>query len=134
MRRRGSSRDPQPATNHALAATALRRALATRQQAFALRQLASGLAVAAHSLALFAGALFGRLFIGAAGFHLTENTFALQFLLKDPKGLVDVVVSDENLQWLPHSVRVQAPQAARRREIAANRDKAVWKGNDEIVG
>ena len=33
----------------------------------------------------------------AAELHLAEETFALHLLLQRPKGLVDIVVADENL-------------------------------------
>ena len=32
-----------------------------------------------------------------AEFHLAEDAFALHFLLQRPEGLIDIVVTDENL-------------------------------------
>ena len=67
-------------------------------QAFALRLLARGLAGSADGLASLPSSLFGRLFIGPAALHLTKKTFALKLLLQHPEGLIDIVVSDGNLQ------------------------------------
>ena len=55
------------------------------------------LAGAAHGLGLLASALLGRLLIGSATLHLAEHAFALQFLLKNANGLIDIVVAHENL-------------------------------------
>src|SRR5664279_3934669 len=68
-----------------------------RQQAFALQLLAGELARAAHGFGLFTDLLFGGLFIMAAELHLAENTLALHLLLQHLEGLVDIVVTDENL-------------------------------------
>ncbi|NRP70704.1 hypothetical protein ILFOPFJJ_01585 [Ensifer psoraleae] len=72
--------------------------LRTGQQAFALEFLAGELPVTAHGFRLFAHALFGRLFVGAARLHFAENAFALHLLLQNAKGLLDVIIPDENLQ------------------------------------
>src|SRR6476661_5790164 len=67
------------------------------QQAFALQLLAGELARAAHRFGLFAGFLFGGLFIMAAELHLAENSLALHLLLQRLEGLIDVVIANENL-------------------------------------
>ena len=68
-----------------------------RKQAFALHLLAGQLAGAAHGLGLFAGALFGGLFIMTAQLHFAENALALHLLLERLEGLIDIVVANENL-------------------------------------
>lgn len=70
----------------------------TGNQTFALSELARGLAGATNSFSLFTGALFGGLFKGPAGLHFTEYAFALQLLLQNAEGLVDIVIADEYLQ------------------------------------
>ena len=70
-----------------------------RQKAFALGLFAGQLACAADSFGTLACALFRRLFIRTAGFHLPENTLALHLLLEHFKGLIDIVVANDNLQW-----------------------------------
>ncbi|MBB4303517.1 hypothetical protein GGD81_002560 [Rhodobium orientis] len=72
--------------------------LASGDEAFALRELARCLAAAPDRLGLFARTLLGRLFIGATGLHFAEKALTLHLLFQDAKGLVDVVVSDEDLQ------------------------------------
>ncbi|TDR34446.1 hypothetical protein DES43_11452 [Aquamicrobium defluvii] len=67
-------------------------------QTFANGKLASGLSGAADGFSLFTAAALGWFLIGAARLHFTENAFALQFLLEDPEGLIDVVVTNEYLQ------------------------------------
>jgi hypothetical protein len=68
------------------------------KNAFALSELARSLAGAADSFSLFAGTFFRRLFESPAGFHLTENAFALKLLLQDAEGLINIVITDEDLQ------------------------------------
>jgi hypothetical protein len=88
-------------TTHALAPEKLPRAehfLWRREQAFALHLLAGELALAADGFSLFARSLFRGLFISAARLHFAKYAFALQLLLQNPECLIDVVVSDENLQ------------------------------------
>src|SRR6201994_3145389 len=68
-----------------------------RQQAFALQFLAGQLARAAHGFGLFAGLLFGGVFIMAAELHLAENALALHLLLQRLEGLIDIVIANENL-------------------------------------
>jgi hypothetical protein len=72
--------------------------LRRRQQAFALQLLAGELALATNGFGLFACSLFGGFFIGAARLHFAKHAFALQLLLQNPECLVDIVVSNENLQ------------------------------------
>lgn len=71
-----------------------------RKETFALKLLARKLALAANCLGLFPDTLLGWLFIGAARLELAEQTFALHLLLQDTERLVDIVVSNENLQIL----------------------------------
>src|SRR5918993_3633498 len=47
---------------------------------------------------LLAGLFLRRLLVGLSRLHLAENAFTLHLLLEGAKSLVDVVVSDENLQ------------------------------------
>src|SRR5208283_5536121 len=68
-----------------------------RKQAFALHLLAGQLAGAANGFGLFAGALFGGLFIMAAQLHFAENALTLHLLLERLEGLIDIVVANENL-------------------------------------
>src|SRR5262249_33966179 len=68
-----------------------------RQQPLALHALARELARPADGFRLFARLLFGGLFVVAAELHLAENALALHLLLQRLKGLVDVVVANENL-------------------------------------
>jgi len=63
-------------------------------EAFAFDPLAFQLTGAADRLCLFTGAAFGRLFIGTAHFHFTENAFALHLFLQCAERLIDVVVSN----------------------------------------
>jgi hypothetical protein len=67
-------------------------------ETFALRHLSSGLAGPANRFALFARTLLRWLFVGAPTLHLAEQAFALQLLLQRPERLVDIVVTNEDLQ------------------------------------
>ncbi len=53
--------------------------------------------MAADGFGLLAGATLGRFLVVAAQLHLTEDAFALKFLLEGAQRLVDIVVADENL-------------------------------------
>src|SRR5262249_60684524 len=68
-----------------------------RQQPLALHALARELARPADRFRLFARLLFGGLFVMAAKLHFAEDPLALHLLLQRLEGLVDVVVTDENL-------------------------------------
>jgi hypothetical protein len=68
-----------------------------RQQTLALKLLASELAGAADGLRLLPHFPLGGLFIMTAEFHLAKDALALHFLLQHPEGLIDIVVTDENL-------------------------------------
>lgn len=63
----------------------------------AVRLFASEFTPAANSFGGFANANFRWLFVVAAHLHLTEDTFALHFLFKRAQGLIDIVVSNNNL-------------------------------------
>src|SRR5580704_14501160 len=67
------------------------------QEALALGALAGELAGAADRFGLFPRLLFGGLFVVSAQLHLAENALALHLFLQRLEGLVDIVVTDENL-------------------------------------
>lgn len=71
-----------------------------RQQTLTLHSFPGELAVTPHGFRLFPDALLGRLLVCTAGFHLAEDALTLQLLLQDPEGLIDIVVSNENLQTI----------------------------------
>src|ERR1700722_11578405 len=75
-----------------------------RQQPFALQLLAGELARTAHGFGLFTGLLLGWLFVMTAELHLAENTLALHLLLQRLKGLVDIVIANENLHAASSSI------------------------------
>src|SRR4051795_6061682 len=65
--------------------------------ALAFHALAQQLAGAAYGFRLFAGALLGRLLVVPAQLHLAENPLALHLLLQRAQGLIDIVVTNQNL-------------------------------------
>jgi hypothetical protein len=68
-----------------------------RQQTLALQLFAGELAGAADGLRLLPDSPLGGFFVMATEFHLAEYALALHLLLQHLKGLVDIVVADENL-------------------------------------
>src|SRR5207253_4480208 len=68
-----------------------------RNEAFALHFLAGEFARPAHRLGFLASLLFRGFFIMAAELHLAENALTLHLFLQRLEGLVDVIVTDENL-------------------------------------
>src|ERR1700749_2187692 len=95
---RPCTRTPTPPTSTTtIGASAEHRLRLHRQQAFALQLLARQLARAADSFGLFTGFLFGGLLVMTAELHLAENPLALHLLLQRLEGLIDIVVTDENL-------------------------------------
>ena len=66
-------------------------------EALALYALSFQLARTTYSLSLFTGSAFGRLFVGTAQFHFTEDALALHLLLQDLQGLIDIVVTNRDL-------------------------------------
>jgi len=66
-------------------------------KAFALHALARQLSSAPDSFRPFPGLPLGRLLIAAPQLHLTEHALALHFFLQRLEGLIDIVVSDYNL-------------------------------------
>src|SRR5580698_1035985 len=68
-----------------------------RQEALTLQLLARKLAGAADRLRLLPHLLFRWFLVVAAEFHLAENALALHLFLQHLEGLVDIVVTDENL-------------------------------------
>ena len=91
--------DPIPAPAGLLPAAGL---AFRRQETFALRAFAGELAGAANGLGLFACTLFGWLFVLIPELHLTEDTLTLHFLLQRLKGLIDIVIANENLHAYPY--------------------------------
>lgn len=69
-------------------------------QSLTLRFLASYLACAPDSFGFLTNSLFGRFLVSTARLHFAEQPFTLHFLLEDPKGLIDIVIPNENLQNL----------------------------------
>lgn len=59
---------------------------------------------------MLAGLALGRLFIGPALLHLAENALALHALLQNLESLLDIVVSDENLQNISNLKVVPVPR------------------------
>jgi hypothetical protein len=74
-----------------------RRARFHGKEALALEALARELAGAADRLGFLARFLFGGLLVVAAQLHLSEDALALHLFLERRDGLIDVVVTDENL-------------------------------------
>ena len=66
-------------------------------EALALYALSFQLARTTYSLSLFTGSAFGRLFVGTAQLHFTEDALALHLLLQDLQGLIDVIVTNRDL-------------------------------------
>ncbi len=69
-------------------------------EAFTLHSLAQQLARPANSFSLFTGSLFRRLFVIPAKLHFAENSLALHLLLERAQGLIDIVVTDQNLHGI----------------------------------
>lgn len=65
--------------------------------AFALHPLADELAGAANRFGLLARALFRRFFVEFPAFHFPESPFALHLFLQHFKGLIDIIVADNDL-------------------------------------
>ena len=82
-------------------------------EAFALHALAQQLARPADSFCLFTGPLFRRLFVVPAKFHFAEDSLALHLLLERAQGLIDVVVSDQNLHGIPSPLGCRCDTANR---------------------
>src|SRR6516164_1436212 len=68
-----------------------------RQQTLPLQLFAGELAGATDGFCLLPGSPLGRFFVMAAELHFAEDALALHLLLQHPKGLVDIVVTYENL-------------------------------------
>jgi hypothetical protein len=70
------------------------------------RLLAREFPRSAGCFSLLPGRLLGGLFVKPPPFHFAKYAFALHFLLQDSKGLIDIVVADEDLQiFTPMSSR-----------------------------
>ena len=68
-----------------------------RQQTLPLQLFAGELTDAADGFRLLPDSPLGRFFVMAAELHFAEDALALHLLLQHPKGLVDIVVTYENL-------------------------------------
>ena len=68
-----------------------------RQQTLPLQLFAGELTGTADGFRLLPYSPFGRFFVMAAELHFAEDALALHLLLQHPKGLVDIVVTYENL-------------------------------------
>ena len=77
--------------------TGVRSLRKTSEHTFALCLLARQLAGAADGFGFLAGLLFGRLLEMLPQLHLTEDAFALKFLLQGAECLIDVVIANTNL-------------------------------------
>ena len=69
-------------------------------QTFTLGVFASQFTGAAHSFSLFAGTLFRWLFIEIPQLRFTEDAFALQLLFQSAEGLINIVVTYDDLHGL----------------------------------
>ena len=65
----------------------------------ALRPFAGEFSGAPHGLCLFSSALFRGFFVGGAEFHLAKDTFALEFFLENLEGLVNIIVSYDDIHY-----------------------------------
>ncbi len=72
-------------------------------EAFTLKALALHLAGAAHGFGCLARLALGRLFIVATQLHFAEDAFTLHFFLEGLEGLINIVVTNENLHWVVNS-------------------------------
>lgn len=88
------------------------RARRASDETFALSLLPRELARAADRLGLLAISLLGRLFIGSPLLHLAENALTLHFLFQDAESLIDIVVTNEYLQWMPSFMVASLPAEA----------------------
>ena len=68
-----------------------------RSEAFTLQTLALHLAGTTHGLGNLTGTTLGGLFKVATELHLTEDAFALHFLLEGFQRLVNIIITNENL-------------------------------------
>ena len=68
-----------------------------RQQTLPLHLFADELAGAANGFRLLSDSLLRGFLVMAAELHLAEDALALHLLLQHPEGLVNIVVTDENL-------------------------------------
>jgi len=78
------------------------------KEPFTLRLLASKLTRAADRFGLFPRFALGRLFVRAPLLHFAKYAFALHFLLQDAECLIDIVVANEDLQWISFFVGAAA--------------------------
>lgn len=78
--------------------------LGLRKQAFALGAFAGELAGAADGLGLLAGLALRGLLEVVATLHFAEETFTLHLLLERLQRLIDVVIADNDLNYLKLSI------------------------------
>lgn len=74
--------------------------LRSGQQSFALRLLAGELTRPTDGVAPFPDASFRGFLIGSAPLQFSKKAFALQFPFQCPQGLIDVIVSHVNSQFI----------------------------------
>jgi hypothetical protein len=67
------------------------------QKTFALQLFAGELAGATDGFGLFPGFPLGGFFVVLSELHLAKDALTLHLLLQNPEGLVDIIVTDENL-------------------------------------
>ncbi|KAJ8138245.1 hypothetical protein OY671_008541 [Metschnikowia pulcherrima] len=97
--------------------------------AVALQPLALQLAGAANSGRLFAGALFGGLFVVAAQRHFAIQALTSQLLLGRAKSRVDIVVANENSHKPTHLKQLQARA---RQSCGGHRDSGNTNGAESM--
>ena len=81
-------------------------------QTLTLGALPSKFASAAHSFGFLTSFLFRRLLEISAGFHFTEQAFALHLFLQRAQGLFDIVVANGNLNNGQLSIKGRGSRAA----------------------
>jgi|UPI000558064E hypothetical protein len=87
-------------------------ALLARKKAFALGLLTRKFASAANGFSLFARTPLGRLLIGPPRLHFAKYAFALHLFLQDPEGLINIVVTYDDLQCF-HLTRLDVSENVR---------------------
>lgn len=78
--------------------------LCLRKQTFTLGALAGQLARTAHGLGFLAGLALRGLLEVVTTLHFAEETFALHLLLERLQRLIDVVIADNDLNYLKLSI------------------------------
>lgn len=76
---------------------------------FALRSFARQLTGAANGLGLLAGSLLGGLLVVVPQLHLAKDALALHLLFERAQSLIDIVVTDVDLQTVSPVVLFRWP-------------------------